>query len=727
MTLKNHPERRQTLAVRGLLPLLLSAVALGFGTGSIAAHDMPIAGGSLDPKKIPKYETPLFVPPSMPTVSTAEGRDYYEIAVRQFHQRVLPASMNLETTLWGYGSPAHPETFHSPCPTIEAKADRPVRVKWSNELVDENGNYLPHLFEVDPTLHWAAPDGHHASNSGDNHGYHGPVPLVTHVHGAFTTEDSDGHPEAWTLPVAKDIDSSFSRVGPRRAEFQKLAETRQGLPWSDGSATLDYSNKQRAGTLWFHDHTLGITRLNVYAGILGFYLIRGGADDLPSETLPNPGLSVNNTTGKGRYDIPLAIQDRSFNEDGSLFYPESREFFDGFTGPFTGEDPNRPSDIPPVWNPEVFGNTMVVNGNTWPVFEVEARRYRFRLLNGCNARFLMLRIVEGDPTSETAETAVSFDQIGTEGGYLPSVAALERTLLAPAERADVIVDFSQFSPDSDLYLINEAPDEPFGGGEPGIDFHPANQSTTRQVMKFHVVKASGADTSTPASKLKLPAIQVLDKAEHFRTVSLFEADSKILNSNGDPLSDNEEAIGPSVGLLGTEEAGPLLYSDPVTERPTVGEVEQWKIYNHTEDAHPVHIHQVMFRVIGRQAEGSETLRAPEAWETGWKDTLIVYPGEVTTVALRFDLPGSFMWHCHILEHEDNEMMRPIVVESGPRIEPPVIQDGKMTLRWDKCPGYRLQCSASAEGPWMDVEMPGDVNCFTLPTNAKCMLYRMFKN
>jgi bilirubin oxidase len=396
---------------------------------------------------------------------------------------------------------------------------------------------------------------------------------------------------------------------------------------------FQYPNDQRATTLWYHDHTLGMTRLNVYAGPAGFYLLRGGPDDEVMGHLPGPAPALGDRPGMKYFEIPIAIQDRSFNADGSLFYPDTREFFDEFAGPYIPE-----SDISPIWNPEFFGNTMVVNGRSWPYLEVEQRRYRFRFLNGCNSRFLILRF----------DNDLPFWQIGAEGGFLPAPVELPRLLMAPAERADVIVDFTHVRAGTWITLLNLGPDEPFGGGEPGEDFDPADPSTTGQVMQFRVGSRRG-DPSTRPDKLKLPAIMPLGPAAATRQLSLNEEDSAVL-----------EEVGPRAALLGTvnsEEGNPLLWMDPITENPTVDSTEVWEIHNFTEDAHPIHVHLVQFQVVDRQPfEGSA--RPPESWETGFKDTVIAYPGEVTRIQARFDIPGRFVWHCHIVEHEDNEMMRP---------------------------------------------------------------------
>ena len=619
-----------------------------------------IPGGTLDPEDIDKYVTPLIIPPAMPQSEMRPGKpsdvDYYEIAVRQFQQQILPYPLS-KTTVWSYGSANHPGTFNYPAFTIEATFNRPVRVKWINDLVDAKGNYLPHLLPVDPTLHWANPPGGptgtdmrptFATTPGS---YTGPVPIVTHVHGAHTNDHSDGYAEAWYVPNAKNIPAGFARFGTWYRPFQVAFQSTYGMEWQPGTAVFQYPNDQRATTLWYHDHTLGMTRLNVYAGPAGFYLIRGGPDDIVKTTsgsaavLPGPAPGVGADPFGRFYEIPIAIQDRSFNSDGSLFYPDSREFFDEFAGPYIPD-----SDISPIWNPEFFGNTMVVNGRTWPYLQVEPRRYRFRLLNGCNSRFLILKMSNGTP----------FWQIGAEGGFLPTPVMLNQLLMGPAERADVIVDFTNVPVGTEIILQNLGPDEPFGGGTPGVDFDPADPNTTGQVMQFRVVAATGTDPSTPPSQLVLPSITKLGVASNTRQVSLNEEDSAVL-----------PGIGPRAALLGVVDSNgttPVgiskVWDDPITENPAFNATEVWEIYNFTEDAHPIHIHEVQFEVVNRQPFGGAT-RGPESSETAFKDTVIAYPGEITRVKAKFDIPGLFVWHCHIVEHEDNEMMRPYRVGPMP--------------------------------------------------------------
>jgi len=628
-----------------------------------------IPGGSLDPRSISKYQMPLIIPPAMPG-KFLKKMDQYMIAVRQFQQQILPGGMPM-TTVWSYGSVGHPGTFNYPAFTIEARWNRPVQVVWRNELVDAKGTYLPHILPVDPTLHWANPPGGIAGRdmrpmfSATPGPYTGPVPIVTHVHGAHTREDSDGYAEAWYLPDAKNIPAGYARTGT----YFDIFNAKYEHGWEPGAAAFKYPNNQRATTLWYHDHSLGMTRLNVYAGPAGFYLIRGGPDDLAGGVLPGPAPGVGDNPFGTYYEIPIAIQDRSFNADGSLFYPDTRAFFEGLDPtqlqiPFIPTDAcDRPSDVSPIWNPEFFGNAMVVNGRTWPYLEVEQRRYRFRFLNGCNSRFLILKMDNGLP----------FYQIGAEGGFLPEPVMLNELLIAPAERADVIVDFTNVLAGTEIILQNFGPDEPFGGGTPGVDFDPSDPDTTGQVMQFRVVSASGSDPSTPPMDLVLPAITPLGSADNTRVVSLNEEESKtvfVTEQDGNIVLDcsSTTPFGPTAALLGTMNGGgtpnPLKWMDEITENPALGATEVWEIHNFTEDAHPIHVHLVQFEVVNRQPFDG-TAYGPEPWETGFKDTVIAYPGEITRIKARFDVGGLYVWHCHIVEHEDNEMMRPYFIGPMP--------------------------------------------------------------
>jgi spore coat protein A, manganese oxidase len=634
----------------------------------------PGATGLLPPRRVPKFVTPLVIPPAMPATSTDGAFDFYRIAVRPFAQQILPAPLPA-TPVFGFGSADYAGTFNAPSFTIEAGVDRPVRVEWRNELVNPTGRYIAHLLPVDQTLHWANPPG--GIGGRDMRGtsqlpYTGPVPWVTHVHGAHAREESDGYTEAWFLPNAINIPAGYATVGSWYDTFKSRFQARYGVAWQPGTATFHYDNDQRAATLWYHDHVLGMTRLNVYAGAAGFFILRGGADDLAPGVLPGPAPQRGDAPGTPYYEIPLAIQDRSFYADGSLFYPDARAFFEELRPgqlqiPFAGDPAcDGTSDVAPIWNPEFFGTTMMVNGRTWPYLTVEQRRYRFRLLNGCNSRFLVLAF---------DRPGLRFWQVGAEGGFLDAPVERTQVLMAPAERADVVVDFTQVPIGTRIVLLNLGPDEPFGGGEPDEDFDRADPSQTGLVMQFRVVAATSLDTSIPPSQLALPPRVPLPDATNERHVALLEEMSHTVRVVTRPSgvvqlacnNPDAEPFGPTEALLGTVVSGvpqALGWMDPVTETPVEGETELWHIHNHTEDAHPIHIHELMFEVAGRtDAQGS--VRPPEAWERGTKDTVIAYPSEVTTVKARFDLPGRFVWHCHIVEHEDNEMMRPLEVIPAP--------------------------------------------------------------
>jgi FtsP/CotA-like multicopper oxidase with cupredoxin domain len=655
----------------------------------------------------------------MPKAATIQQRggtkiDYYEISVRQFLQQILPASMP-KTTVWGYGSvngdgSKRPLLLHNaPSLTIEARRDTPIRVKWINDLVDDDDDYLPHLLPVDPTLHWANPPGGDAGRdtrpdfTGKTYvpladftnpsmqytQYTGPVPLVTHVHGAVGVGDeSDGYAEAWYLPDANNIPSGYATEGTWYDFFAGKAESAFGVNWGPGFATFQYPNENRASTIWYHDHSLGMTRLNVYAGPAGFYILRGkGSGVMDNSTTPMveavlPGPAPKDgdkfPPNKAYYEIPIAIQDRSFNEDGSLFYPDTRAFFDGIVRPFIPEG-STPEEFSPIWQPEFFGNTMMVNGNTWPYQVVEQRRYRFRFLNGCQSRFLILDFSQ--------IPGVEVWAIGNDGGYLEAPVNItanhgNQLLMGLAERADVIVDFTNVPvpdpPVTGYVLGNVGPDEPFGG--PGGPV--ADPNTTGQVMEFRVVPAVGPDPTTPPANLVLPAEAPLPDESVTRKLALIEA----MGMGYD--ADDNEVEGPVEALLGTvgpDSIDPNIpegvwverkWVEDVTENPAVGATEVWEMYNTTGDAHPMHIHEVAFEVVNREGlvlendevkepielDGNITL--PEPWETGRKDTVIAYPGQVTRVKAQFNRAGQYVWHCHIVEHEDNEMMRPF------RIGPP---------------------------------------------------------
>jgi len=763
---------------------------------SAFAQPTYVPGGTLDPTTIPKYVTPLVIPPVMPksAASPAPAAEY-DIAVRQFQQQILPGGIwgssfpnplggapvgpFPATTIWSYGRAADPlpdssaipggaagvapatnSTFNYPAFTVENTSAVATSVRWINDLVDPGtGNYRPHLFAVDQTLHWANPPKANCIMMPANRTdcetdlaapYTGPVPFVTHVHGAHVQPHSDGHPEAWWLPGApgtKGIPASYAERGTKYGQ----GNAANAVP---GSAYFTYENTQPAATIWYHDHALGMTRLNVYAGPAGFWLIRGGANDTAAGVLPGPAPTLGggdpNFTAAVREtirEVPIAIQDRSFNADGALFYPNSRTFFDGFTGPFIGGTgvPAGPSDISPIWNPEAFFNTIVVNGTTWPKFEVAPARYRLRLLNGCNSRALNLSMfvvtagVDGifGTTDDVVGAEVPFYQIGGDQGFLPNVVRITKgftttlpgngtipaavaapspeqaLLMMSAERADVIVDFGGLANGTHVRIFNTAPDSPFGGFPPGlVGYVPADLGTTGQVMDFIVNTALPAQPTDTSSLLPenivLPAPAALGAPTNTRQVSLNELssdqvcvemqviDGAIIGTlfstfAGDPnfLANCAAAtVGPGnfaspmgprqaqLGILTTSGLNlvPLAqrWGDQITENPTLNSTEVWEIYNTTADAHPIHLHLVAFEVVNREDLDAAALAlgnlvptgvtyAPQPNELGYKDTVLALPSQITRLKAKFDIPGLYVWHCHIVEHEDNEMMRAYIV------------------------------------------------------------------
>jgi spore coat protein A len=500
---------------------------------------------------------------------------------------------------------------------------------WKNKLPKYNFDYPGlggHLLPVDPNLHMAYP-------------VKGGIPVVTHLHGGHTESASDGLPEAW-------FTQGWRETGPF---FVKKKY------W--------YDNDQEAATLWYHDHALGITRLNVYAGLAGFYLLRDDNETNLIDTGVLPG---------GPYEIEMVIQDRMFTADGELFFPSTDpEIEPGFL-PL----PPGPSVIA-----EFFGDFILVNGAPWPKLEVEPRKYRFRLLNGSDSRFYVLEFHD----AEMGGMAQTFYQIGTDNGLLPTPIPLTTLLLAPGERADLVVDFDG---QTELTLLNFGPDSPFKGfnpdgtisdGEGGVA-PPADPATTGKIMQLIVnqpLDTNVADGTVGMGTVLRPDIMPLTQDGETRQLVLFEG---------------LDEYGRLQPLLGTLQDGSLAWFEPISENPMIDDTEVWEVYNATEDAHPIHLHLVSFQIINRESFTGEVeekdqpqhngeygvggiltdvvlggdARLPEVNERGWKDTAVMLPGEVTRVIANFDREGRYVWHCHILSHEDHEMMRPFYVGEMPQ-------------------------------------------------------------
>jgi spore coat protein A, manganese oxidase len=512
-------------------------------------------------------------------VASPSGPDHFsflqtEIA-RQLHPGLPP------TPLWAYddgsGLAGQAGSFGM---AVVAQSGTPITVSYTNGLPETYPNWIP----VDTRL---TPLGEE-------------VRLMTHLHGGFVAADSDGNP-------------AVTPNGFGHGETQGAFYTNQ-------------RPQMPASLLWFHDHGLGATRLNVFAGLAAAYILR---DEFDTGTEPNPiGIPG------GAYEIPLVIQDRSFNPDGTFLYPRSE--IDGAT-----------------WIGEYFGDTMLVNGKVWPFLDVEPRLYRLRILNGCNARILTLDIGGAD-----------FWQIGAEGGMWDVPVRVNRMVLAPAERADVLVDFSKFA-GGRLVMKNHRPSNPVSNPAPSLE----------QVMQIRVgtTVSRRGPTAIPATLLGGRKAE-LGAPARTRYITLNEIDTDeptwFLNLNGVHFDEG-----------------------PVTETPKVGTVEDWVYINMTGDTHPMHTHLVTFQVIGRtpfdvQAyeEANEgphgvpggidptpfatgPMLPPDPDERGFKDTVKANPGYFTTIRAKFDLPltvtapQKYVYHCHIVEHEDNDMMRPFTVEA----------------------------------------------------------------
>ncbi len=638
---KNKRDRQNSLKTAGVALAVLSVIL----SLALSAFAVPPAPVLLDPKTISKYVNQLTGPPPVyePTVVKKGKMMWHEYTVdmTEFYQQILPIGFPMTKT-WGYaGMAKDPITGESlgyvqssPGATFEAIRGILMQVTWRNKITS------PHMFAIDPTLHWANPNNMEMPMypfepypPGYPEAQH-PVPLVTHLHGGEVQSTSDGHPDAW-----------WTWDGKQGVVYNTVKKTKRG------SAIFYYPNTQLPTTLWYHDHALGITRLNVGSGLAGFYLLRD-PDDPIAPLLPS-----------GMYEMPIVIQDRNFYADGSFYFPSD------------GANP----DIHPYWEPEFFGNTIMVNGKVWPNMNVEPRQYRFRLLDGSNARFYKLFFVE-----QTSMTNVSFIQIGSDGGYLPWPVTLTEVTLAPAERADILIDFSDFAPGTKIILRNNAK-APFPKGE------AADPQTVGQIMQFTVMSR----TPVPPTPLPTPwpiTVSMLTPDAPSRTLTLIEVMA---------------ALGPEMVLLDGQKWGA-----PISEWPQVGSTEDWYLVNPTEDAHPIHLHLVQFQAVSRQGFNVEKYltdwmavngmppfdhptvqisldhyligqpKPPETNEIGWKDTVIAYPGEVTVIRVRFapqDAVGAapginlypfdptygpgYVWHCHILEHEDNEMMRPYKVIS----------------------------------------------------------------
>ncbi|XP_061991620.1 multicopper oxidase LPR2 [Rosa rugosa] len=501
----------------------------------------------------------------------------------KFH-RDLPAS-----TVYAFGTSKRTATV--PGPTIEALHGISTFIRWQNNI-----HSTKHILPWDPTI----PTAVASTKKG--------IPTVVHLHGAIGEPESDGNANAW-------FTEKFGDRGPT---------------WS--KKTYRYINQQQPGNLWYHDHAMGLTRVNLLAGLLGAYIIR------------NPDVEGPLGLPRGEFDRTLVVFDRAFSTDGSIYMDP------------TGNNPS----IHPQWQPEYFGDAIIVNGKAWPKLTVRRRKYRFRIINASNARFFKFFFTNG----------LRFIHVGADSAYLGKPVASRDILVGPSEITDVVVDFSE-SKTNNAILANDAA-YPYPSGD------PVNEANSK-VMKFWILGHSEVDTSRVPEKLIHYPAPDLSSASQTRYIAMYEYTSDIdepthLYLNAKP------------------------YEAPATETPKAGTTEIWNVINLTEDNHPLHIHLGLFVVldqtdfekveefkdcmtklndavkcqISKYARGNKT-EVP-AHEKGWKNVFKMRPSAVTKILVRFAYihsnasyefdptaePG-YVYHCHILDHEDNAMMRPLKI------------------------------------------------------------------
>jgi spore coat protein A len=648
--------------------------------------------------------------------------DHYTIDINQYTDQLHPDLP--PTTLWGYnpanalGVTGTPTQRHLGG-IIVAHRGKPVQITFRNNLPTQ------HILPVDVSLMGA--DG--AQNR-----------TTTHLHGGFVPWISDGGPFSY-----------WDGQGDKGVSFLNNQVLRSGETVPANEAEYYYPNDQSARMLWYHDHAIGITRLNAYAGIASAYIIR---DDYEEKVLVKK-MGLPDFIEKGGRELPLVFQDKIFQATGDPNFPGSMKTAGSLWYPYI-YDPDRwdlaDGGVPPAVScvPEMFGDTMLVNGTAFPKATVDPRRYRLRILNACQARFLNLQLYEDNGTGQPDFTkpGPDFLVIGTEGGFLanPTIVPSGRPLMAtvdpatgnrsvdpaapggslltaPAERWDVIIDFNGLG-GKKYILCNDAP-APFPEGDAEYDFpNAAGGGDTSVLMRFEVQFDSASIAADPPLKISPETPLWQGKAKINKPIDQYYPAGMIEGWNTVPaklkktkkgssvtvrqltLNESSDSFGRLIQMLGTNVATSSNgnfsrpYSDNngmdpsglPTETPTAGSMEVWQIVNLTGDAHPIHIHLVNAQLLSRQPFDVDTYlntpagstaklvltgqpRGPLSTELGWKETFKMNPGEVTTLIMKFDLPkvpfivpvsprtGGFeyVWHCHILEHEEHDMMRPLVV------------------------------------------------------------------
>ncbi|MDD5370798.1 MAG: multicopper oxidase domain-containing protein [Anaerolineaceae bacterium] len=615
------------------------------------------------------------------------GVDHYTIDIAEFTDRLhseLPAT---GTRLWGYGQGGDHKHLGG---VIVARRDKPVQITFRNNLPPK------HIIPIDRSSFFVD-----AATHPDNR-------VSTHLHGGFVPWISDGGPMAFWDPN-----------GLKGESFLNNQVLRPGQVVPPNQAEYYYPNQQGARLMWYHDHAHDITRVNAYAGIASAYVITDDYEDLlvAGHHLPGP---LDTRT------VYLVFQDKTFVSANLLVHdahntdptwttimPDTREgdlWYEHQYASEVGPGFPPPTDNPSIV-PEFFGDTILVNGTAYPFLEVEPRQYRLRLLNACNGRFLNPRLVSArsndtslpDSTEPTNSPGPAFLQIGNEGGFIPTPVLLNgpgqpQLLLAPAERADFLVDFRSVAPGTVFILYNDAP-APFPNGDDAADYYPGNPynpftvqpgkgPNSRTLLQVRVKARTGAADAP----ITLP--KALTPTDPFLVTQTPNVPTPIPNGlrvRYLTLNEDFDAKGRLIQFLGTDkESSPALfgraYDMPATEMIAEGDTEVWEIINLTADAHPIHFHLTNAQILSRQYFDTLAYKggapsyigdeiAPDLNELGWKETVRMYPGQVTRLIMKFNLPvvpfpvpqsprtggHEYVWHCHILEHEEHDMMRPLVI------------------------------------------------------------------
>ncbi|MCX5683567.1 MAG: multicopper oxidase domain-containing protein [Planctomycetota bacterium] len=598
--------KRRTPTAIGSLFLVLTAGVLLCAAGAPAwGQVIPL----LDPLSLTKFQDPLY---SVLSNIAAPDDDYnglalYDINISQFKWNFSSqGALANGTTVWGYGYKDTNGVIHNsmPGPTFVQQSGVPIAVRYTNNLVDEDGNALKHILPLDTTLMGVAgvPENR----------------TVVHLHGGHLPGIYDGGPMNW---FSSDPSAPANGMGGP----------------AGNSVIYQYPNNQPAALIWYHDHTLGETHLNPYAGMAGGYKIV----DAHEASLNLPTL------------VPLVLQDKLFTADGQLFYPRGPGdlVHPGGANPLEGLPANFPSQASIVT--EMFGNVNVVNGTVWPYMDVDAKKYRLNFLDGAQARAYILQLTTPDGTT------LPMYQIGTDGGLLPATVVKTSITMMPGERVDACVDFSGLAAGTLVTLKNLGPDMMFG--DPTLP--AADPNTSGQVMQFRI---KGAPSTPDTSNIPLNPNTVTrllpQNAAGKRTITLKE------NTTVDPW-------GRLMVMLNQ-----TPYEAATTEIVKLGDTEVWQFINLTPDTHPMHLHDVEFQIVGRHkllvdpVTGEFTSTPdpnaadlpPEADEMGWKDTLQCPSGFETDIIAQFlDYTGEYVYHCHILEHEEFDMMRPFEVVEVP--------------------------------------------------------------